>query len=190
MSLSEEIDSHVDRAAKIINHMREFGRKSDIKLVKVQVNDLLERSFEIFSQQLRVRGIDVVWNTEKNLPMIMANPDRLEQVFINLFVNARDAIEEKWNSKDYKKDSKKITFITRSDKKQVIVEICDTGRGIPKDISDKIFEPFFTTKEVGEGTGLGLSISYGIIKECGGKIKVASSNAKGTCFAITFPISD
>ena len=190
LSLSEEIDSHVDRAAKIINHMREFGRKSDIKLVKVQVNDVLKRSFEIFSQQLRVRGIDVAWDIKEDLPMIMANPDRLEQVFINLFVNARDAIEEKWNSKDYKKDNKKITFITKSDKKQVIVEICDTGRGIPKDISDKIFEPFFTTKEVGEGTGLGLSISYGIIKECGGNIKVVYSNEKGTCFAITFPIPD
>ena len=77
-----------------------------------------------------------------------------------------------------------------SDKKQVIVEIRDTGRGIPKDISDKIFEPFFTTKEVGEGTGLGLSISYGIVKDFGGNIKVASSNEKGTCFAITFPIPD
>ena len=190
LSLSEEIDSHVDRAAKIINHMREFGRKSDIKLVKVQVNDVLKRSFEIFSQQLRVRGIDVVWNIEEDLPMIMANPDRLEQVFINLFVNARDAIEENWKSKDYKKGGKKITFITKSDKKQVIVEIRDTGRGIPKDISDKIFEPFFTTKEVGEGTGLGLSISYGIVKECGGNIKVVYSNEKGTCFAITFPIPD
>ncbi len=190
LSLSEEIDSHVDRAAKIINHMREFGRKSDIKLVEVQVNEVLERAFEIFSQQLRVRGIDVIWDIKEDLPMIMANPDRLEQVFINLFVNARDAIEEKWKSKEYKKGSKKITFITRSDKKQVIVEICDTGPGIPKDISDKIFEPFFTTKEVGEGTGLGLSISYGIVKECGGNIEVVSDNNEGSCFVITFPIPD
>ncbi|MDX2441851.1 MAG: PAS domain S-box protein [Desulfobacterales bacterium] len=190
LSLSEEIDSHVDRAAKIINHMREFGRKSDIKLVKVQVNDALKRSFEMFSQQLKVRGIDVAWDIKEDLPMIMANPDRLEQVFINLLVNARDAIEEKWKSKVYKNDSNKITLKTRSEEKKVIAEICDTGPGITKGISDKIFEPFFTTKEVGEGTGLGLSISYGIIKECGGNIKVASSNAKGTCFAITFPIPD
>jgi histidine kinase len=190
LSLSEEIDSHVDRAAKIINHMREFGRKSDIKLVNVQVNHVLGRAFEIFSQQLKVRGIEVHWNTEKGLPLIMANPDRLEQVFINLLVNARDAIEEKWNFKEYKKGSKKITFITRSDSKQVIVEICDTGPGIRKDISDKIFEPFFTTKEVGEGTGLGLSISYGIVKECGGNIEVVSDNNEGACFIIAFPIPD
>ena len=190
LSLSEEIDSHVDRAAKIINHMREFGRKSDIKLVKVQINDVLKRSFEMFSQQLRVRGIDVAWDIKEDLPMIMANPDRLEQVFINLLVNARDAIEEKWKSKIYKNDSNKINLKTRSEEKKVIVEVCDTGPGIPKAISDKIFEPFFTTKEVGEGTGLGLSISYGIIKECGGNIKVASSNEEGTCFAITFPIPD
>ena len=120
----------------------------------------------------------------------MANPDRLEQVFINLLVNARDAIEEKWNFKEYKKGSKKITFITKSDSKQVIVEICDTGPGIRKDISDKIFEPFFTTKEVGEGTGLGLSISYGIVKECGGNIEVVSDNNEGACFIIAFPIPD
>ncbi|OQY13632.1 MAG: PAS domain-containing sensor histidine kinase [Desulfobacteraceae bacterium 4572_187] len=190
LSLSEEIDSHVDRAAKIINHMREFGRKSDIKLVKVQVNDVFKRSFEMFSQQLRVRGIDVVWDIKEDIPMIMANPDRLEQVFINLLVNARDAIEEKWKSKVHKNDIEKITLKTRSEEKKVIAEVCDTGPGIPKAISDKIFEPFFTTKEVGEGTGLGLSISYGILKECGGNIKVASSNAEGTCFAITFPIPD
>ena len=128
------------------------------------------------------------WNTEKDLLLILANQDHLEQVFINLLVNARDVIEEKWKFKEYKKGSKKITFITRSDIKQVLVEICNTSPGIPKDISDKIFEPFFTTKEVGESTGLGLSISYGIIKECGGNIKVASSNAEGTCFVITFPI--
>jgi histidine kinase len=190
LSLSEEIDSHVDRAAKIINHMREFGRKSDIKLVKVQVNEVLKRAFEMFSQQLKVRGIDVAWDIKEDLPMIMGTPDRLEQVFINLLVNSRDAIEEKWESKKSKNDSNIITLKTKSEKKKVIVEVCDTGPGIPEAISDKIFEPFFTTKEVGEGTGLGLSISYGIIKECGGNIKVASSNAEGTCFVITFPIPD
>ncbi|MDY6792476.1 MAG: PAS domain S-box protein [Thermodesulfobacteriota bacterium] len=188
LSLSEEIDSHVDRAAKIINHMREFGRKSDIKLVKVQVNDVIKRSFEMFSQQLRVRGIDVAWDINEDLPMIMANPDRLEQVFINLLVNARDAIEEKWKLNLRKNDSGKITLITRAEEKRVVTEVCDTGLGIPAAISDKIFEPFFTTKEVGEGTGLGLSISYGIIKECGGTITVASSKEKGTCFTIAFPI--
>ena len=190
LSLSEEIDSHVDRAAKIINHMREFGRKSDIKLVKVQINEVLKRSFEMFRQQLKVRGIDVAWDIKEDLPMIMGNPDRLEQVFINLLVNARDAIEGKWESNKHKNDSGKITLKTMSEEKRVVAEVCDTGPGIPEAISDKIFEPFFTTKEVGEGTGLGLSISYGIIKECGGTIKVASNNANGTCFAITFPIPD
>jgi len=170
--------------------MREFGRKSDIKLVKVQINDVLTRSFEMFSQQLKVRGINVAWDIKEDLPMIMATPDRLEQVFINLLINARDAIEGKWESKDHQYDGEKITLKTRSEENRVIVEVCDTGPGIPETISDKIFEPFFTTKEVGEGTGLGLSISYGIIKECGGSIKVASSNANGTCFSITFPIAD
>ena len=89
-----KIDSNVDRATKIINHMRQFARKSEMDLEKVQVNDVLERAFEIFSQQLKVRGIEVIWYIDKKLPKINADPSRLEQVFINLLLNARDAIEE------------------------------------------------------------------------------------------------
>jgi len=187
-TLAEEVDSHVNRATKIINHMREFGRKSDMKLVKIQVNDVLKRTFEIFSQQLKVRGIEVVWELEENMPMMMADPDRLEQVFINLLINARDAIVEKWESKAPEKGDKKITLKTMSIENYVNVEIRDTGTGIPDSILDKIFEPFFTSKVVGKGTGLGLSISYGIIKDCGGNIQAVPGISEGARFLITFPI--
>jgi len=114
---------------------------------------------------------------------------RLEQVFINLLLNARDAIEERWGEKHYDKGDKKITLGIMSDEKSVICKICDTGTGIPEGVSDKIFEPFFTTKEVGKGTGLGLSISYGIVKECSGTIDSAPNNKEqGTCFVLKFPI--
>ena len=95
-----KIDSNVDRAAKIINHMRQFARKSDMDLEKVQVNEVLQNAFEIFSQQLKLRGIKVVWDIEKDLPRINADASRLEQVFINLLLNARDAIEEKWGDRE------------------------------------------------------------------------------------------
>jgi histidine kinase len=190
-TMAEEIDGHVDRATKIINHMRQFGRKSDLELEKIQINNVLKSAFEIFSQQLKVRGIDVEWNIQENIPEIMADPNRLEQVFINLLINARDAIEERWGNMEYKPGDKKISLITECVDKQVSVKVCDTGTGIPKAILDKIFDPFFTTKKVGEGTGLGLSISYGIIKDCGGNITAMSGDEDtGACFMITFPVRD
>ena len=195
-TMASEIDSHVDRASKIINHMREFGRKSDMGLGKVQANHVLEKAFEIFSQQLKVRGIRVIWELEKDLPMIMADPSRLEQVFINLLINARDAIEERWEafaSQDFSGQEgreKTIRLTTRTEAYQIVIEVEDTGKGIPPDVLDKIFEPFFTTKEVGKGTGLGLSISYGIIKDCGGNIKATPNEGKGALFVIRFPIPE
>jgi len=189
-------DSNVDRASKIINHMRQFARKSDMEFEKVQVNDVLKNAFEIFSQQLKLREIEVMWNLQENLPLIKADPSRLEQVFINLLLNARDAIEEETNQSAqtlsqpaiYEKIDKKISLTTNYDDKRVIVEVCDTGSGIPANLLNKIFEPFFTTKEVGKGTGLGLSISYGIIKECSGNIRAKSETGKGACFVMEFPI--
>ena len=189
-TMAEEIDSHVDRAAKIIDHMRQFGRKSDLKLTRVQVNDTLKRADEILGQQLKVRGIEVVWDLESDLPQIMAEPIRLEQVFINLLINARDAIDEKWQSHENKKGDKKITVETRSGPKSITVKISDTGKGIPKAFMNKVFDPFFTTKKVGEGTGLGLSISYGIIQECKGSITAVPNKDMGVSFIMTFPIAE
>ena len=189
LTMAEEVDSHVDRASKIINHMREFGRKSDLDLVGVQVNEVLKRSFEIFSQQLKVRGIEVEWNLESNLPEVTADPDRLEQVFINLLINARDAIMDRIAANERDQTPKKIFLRSRSDADKVIVEVCDTGVGIPPAVMDKIFDPFFTTKEVGKGTGLGLSISYGIITDFGGSITAVGNQPQGSCFVIRLPQS-
>ena len=185
-TMSEEIDSHVDRATRIINHMRQFGRKSDPQLDEIQINEVLEKSFEIFRQQLVVRGIEVDWEIEQNLPLIMADADRLEQVFINLLINARDAIEAKWGPKSPQQGDKKITLKSRSEGARVIVEVQDTGEGIAESNLDKVFEPFFTTKDVGEGTGLGLSISYRIVHDLGGRIAVVSREGEGASFIVTF----
>jgi len=189
-TMLEKIDRNVNRSANIISHMRQFARKSDVVLAEVQINDVLKRAFDIFSQQLKVRGIDVAWNIEQNLPTIMADPSRLEQVFINLLLNARDAIEEKWWSPAPAMGLKKITLKTTLEGNTVVVEVSDTGVGVSDDIVDKLFEPFFTTKEVGKGTGLGLSISYGIIKDCQGDIKVTMNEQGETCFRITFPAKE
>jgi histidine kinase len=187
-TMAEEIDSHVDRASRIINHMREFGRKTERKLDAICVNAVLQKATEIFSQQLKARGVEIVWNLEADLPMIHADANRLEQVFINLLINARDAIEEKASAHPQPKGEKKI-FLTsrRRDDGKVQVEVRDTGKGIPANVIDKIFEPFFTTKEVGKGTGLGLSISYQIVQDFGGAIQARPQEGEGAAFVISFP---
>ena len=189
-TMAEEIDSHVDRASKIINHMREFGRKSDVKKETVLINETLEKALEIFRQQLKLREINIVKELEKDLPPILADPNRLEQVFINLLINARDAIEEKSGKTDQVCVTKEIFLGTSLKNGMVNVEVKDTGTGIPKPILDKIFEPFFTTKNVGKGTGLGLSISYGILQDYGGRIKVETTEGEGSTFIIQFPVLD
>jgi histidine kinase len=189
LELSKEMDSHVDRATKIITHMRQFGRKSDMTRVRVLVNDVLQKAFEIFSQQLKLRGIVIDWQTE-NAPLeIMADDVQLEQVFINLLINARDAIEERMSLNPGSDVEKKIILKTASKEDRIVMEVCDTGIGMPETIREKIFEPFFTTKSVGKGTGLGLSITYGIVKSHGGTIEAVSEERKGTCFILTFPIA-
>ena len=185
-----KVDSNVDRATRIINHMREFARKPDMRLGKVQVNEVLKKAFEIFSQQLKLRGIEVVWDIEKELPKIKADPSRLEQVFINLLLNARDAIEERVGPTETEQGDKQIILKTRREAKTIMCQVCDTGKGVPKGMKDKIFEPFFTTKEVGKGTGLGLSISYGIVKDCGGSIQVVPNKPNGACFILKFPVPE
>jgi len=194
-TLTSEIEGHVDRASKIINHLREFGRKPDMKLEPVDVTEILKRALDIFIQQLKLREIEVAQYFGPDLPLVQADASRLEQVFINMLINARDAIEEKWaaakapGNEAFPAEPKRITLKTYAAGGSVVAEIIDTGCGIPSGVREKIFEPFFTTKRVGKGTGLGLSISYGIIQDCGGSITVDSEPGKGTRFIISLPVS-
>jgi histidine kinase len=187
-TMAEEIDSHVDRASKIINHLREFGRKSDVMKEPIQVNEAMNRACEMFDQQLKLREIKVVKELHADLPLVLADANRLEQIFINLLVNARDAIEEKLERGDDGSAKKEIELKSFEEDGKVVVEIGDSGIGIPETIRDKIFEPFFTTKKVGQGTGLGLSISYGIVQDYDGVIRVESRENEGSKFTVTFPI--
>jgi histidine kinase len=190
-TLSEEIESHVDRAAKITGHMRLFGRKTVFKKENVHINEVLTRAFDIFSQQLKLREITVTWDLTDDLPVIHADPVRLEQVFINLLINARDAIVAKVeNAGDDQETVRRISISTALENHKIRVKISDTGTGIASSNIAKIFEPFFTTKDVGEGTGLGLSISYGIIQESGGDISVHNNRDGGATFVILFHIKE
>jgi histidine kinase len=189
-TMLRKIDGNVDRATRIIDHMRQFARKSDLKLERIQLNEVLRRAFDIFSQQLKLRSIEVAWEIDPELPKIDADPGRLEQVFINLLINARDAIEERWGAAEAGPGLKHIVIGTRAAGPLVVCEICDTGVGVPAHMTERIFEPFFTTKQAGKGTGLGLSISYGIVKDCRGTIRVRPHPAGGACFVLEFPIPE
>jgi histidine kinase len=182
-----KVDTNADRAARIIVHMRQFARKSDISFSRIVLNEVLHSAFEIFSQQLKARGIEVHWDLHEDLPKIEADAQRLEQVIINLLLNARDAIEAKRESAHVTDPSDYITIASRKDNGNVVCLVCDTGIGIPAGHEEKIFEPFYTTKEVGKGTGLGLSISYGIVRECRGTIRCLTGRHKGACFELSFP---
>jgi histidine kinase len=185
-TLSTEIEAHVDRAAKITSHMRLFGRKPTFSKQALNVNNIIKQAFDIFRQQLRLREIDIRWELDEKLPMIMADPVRLEQVFINLLINARDSIVTQ--TEKQKDAAKQIIITSFFDEKRITVQIADTGTGVPDTMIDKLFEPFFTTKKEGEGTGLGLSISYGIILESGGDISVKNNPSPpgGATFTIQF----
>jgi PAS domain S-box-containing protein len=185
--VSKHLREQVDRAVNIISHLREFGRKTDIKKEKVQINEPIEGVFTLLGQQLKLRGIKVALDLREDLPPILGNMNRLEQVFINLVVNARNAMEEKMRDFVGRENDNTLTVRSFKENGQVVVTVTDTGNGIPAEIKDKIFEPFFTTKEAGEGTGLGLSISYGIVKDYDGTIEVESEGGKGTTFKLTFP---
>jgi len=186
-TLAREVDSYVDRATNIINHMREFGRKTEHSEELVDVNTSLDRAFTLLNKQFSARGIKIVWDLNDDLPPVRAISDQLEQVIINLLVNARDVLEEKTWAGD--SDTPTIGIRTYRSKKNVFIDVDDNGGGIPEKLIHKIFEPFFTTKKVGKGTGLGLSISYGLIKDFGGMIFAENSDT-GARFTIQLPIAD
>ena len=184
--LADEMDSQVDRASLIINHLRQFGRKTDIRKANVQLNDCISGTFTVLGRQLELHGIKVELDLDKELPPIKGDRNRLEQVFLNLIMNARDAMDEKQELAG--QDVEKVLRISsKTADDRVVVKVSDSGLGMSEGVKEKIFEPFFTTKPVGKGTGLGLSISFGIVRDYDGIIEVQSFEGRGTTFTISFP---
>ena len=148
------------------------------------MNLLINEVFKLQGQQLKNNNIEIIKETSSDMPCIVkGNPIRLEQMIINLVINARDAVNASG------KKEKKIEIKTRKIENlhTILIEISDNGTGIDEDIRDKIFKSFFTTKEPGKGTGLGLSMVNKIVKEHGGSIDFDSRKEEGTVFRITLP---
>ena len=186
--VATEISKAVDRAAAIIDHLREFGRKSVVSKQRIDVNRAIRGVFTILGQQLKVHGIEVLTDLDETLPPILADENRIEQVLVNLVNNARDAMEARRGGEGaHSAGVLTIRSFVASDR--VVVTVTDTGMGIPFKVRDRIFEPFFTTKEVGKGTGLGLSISYGIVRDYDGSIDFETTEGVGTTFKLSFSMA-
>jgi C4-dicarboxylate-specific signal transduction histidine kinase len=172
----------VRKASEIITHLRTFGRAASVVFEPVVVNDVIERSLSLMREQLRLRQIAVELDLAEDKAVVAGNPIQLEQVFINLLTNARDALVDA---------PQRVIHITSEIRPPVVsVTVADTGPGIPAGLEQRIFDPFFTTKEVGAGTGLGLSITYGIITEHEGTISVESSPGEGARFLVELPLAE
>ncbi len=171
----------VRKATEIISHLRTFGRAAPVSREPIPLRQVIERALSLMRQQLRLREIEVTVDLGREEPVVVGNPIQLEQVFINLLTNARDAMA----------DSPRKAIRISGSVGPAIVEVAfaDTGDGIPPGLERRIFDPFFTTKEVGKGTGLGLSITYGIINEHGGTISVVSPPGEGATFLIQLPLA-
>ncbi len=170
----------VRKATQIIAHLRTFGRAATVSREAVSVKDIIERALSLMHEQFRLRQIQVELDFCPLDPLVLGNAIQLEQVFINLLTNARDALIDA--------PRKQLRIVCRIWEESVYLAFSDTGPGIPAGMEKRIFDPFFTTKEVGAGTGLGLSITYGIITEHKGTIRVINRPGAGATFEIELPL--
>jgi C4-dicarboxylate-specific signal transduction histidine kinase len=171
----------VRKATEIISHLRTFGRAAPASREPMPLRQIIERALSLMHEQLRLRVIEVTVDLGAEEPWIVGNAIQLEQVFINLLTNARDAMADS--------PRKAIRISGSGGPTATDIAFHDTGHGIPPGLERRIFDPFFTTKEVGKGTGLGLSIAYGIVKEHGGTISVVSPHGEGATFHIHLPLA-
>lgn len=181
---AEKIGAAADRCARIVKIFLAMARQQPAKLTNVSINDVVEASLEVAGYSIKSSGIDLDLQLSDDLPAVWGDADQLSQVFINLLVNAEQALHD-WDAR------RKIKVVSRFNKKNgmVVVKFADTGPGIPKEIVSRIFEPFFTTKEVGSGTGIGLSFCHRIVTTHNGTIRVSAPANGGTAFFISLPVS-
>jgi len=177
--LIEKVVKQTFRASEIVNHLLNFSRTGAMDFTEVDLNAVVEEALTLVAHPFRTSRVQVTRNLQQELPPVLGSNNKLQQVFLNLFLNARDAMPTGGT----------VEVRTAAHNGSVEVEIIDTGSGIPREHLNRIFDPFFTTKSSGRGTGLGLSVSYGIVKEHAGKVDVRSTPGKGTSFRLEFPVA-
>ncbi len=173
----EKIIGQTFRASEIVNSLLNFSRTKGASFASVEINKIISETLLLLDHQFKSAGIQVESSLEHALPCVSGNSDKLQQVFLNLFLNAKDAMPGGGH----------LRISTRAENSHIEIEISDTGAGIPPEHLHRIYDPFFTTKGSGRGTGLGLAVSYGIVHEHGGIINVESLPGLGTRFRLKFP---
>jgi signal transduction histidine kinase len=169
------VSTEVNKINSIVQQLLDFSKPKPLKLQETNIHNIIDQMLSLLNNDIIKRKINLVRNYDKALPLLRLDPNQIQQVFCNLFLNAIDALKE----------GGEIVITTKKLSGDVEIIISDTGQGIPKKDLEHIFDPFYTTKET--GTGLGMSIVYGIIKEHKGTIDVESKINKGTTFKIRFP---
>lgn len=175
------IKREADRAIGVIRDLLLFARKTEPRDVPVDINTIVQHTIRLRSYASRSSGIEVHTHLDPSSPQVRGDDQKLQQVLLNLLVNAEYAMQDV--------HVRHLSIMTRKDSEKVHIVISDTGQGMPADVAQRIFEPFFTTKPAGVGTGLGLSVSYGIIQGHNGSISVDSTPNVGTTFTVTLPLS-
>jgi len=173
----EKIVKQAFRASEIVNSLLKFSRVSGSEFAELNINRIIQETLSLVEPMLKTSHVQINLQLASKLPAVSGNYGKLQQVFMNLLVNARDAMPS----------GGELTLVTEQEDSVVRVEVCDTGIGIAPDHLNKIFDPFFTTKAKNRGTGLGLAVSYGIIREHGGTVEVESRSGHGSTFRLEFP---
>ena len=171
------IKENIDRISKIVRELVDFSRPPSFEKMIIDITDVVKTALGIVKYDKRVKKVDFKTEFADEIPKVEIVPDQVLQVFVNIFINALDAIN----------GNGIITVMTYKDQDSVYVEIIDDGTGMDQQTLNKIFDPFFTTKEVGKGTGLGLSVSYGIVKKFHGDILVESETGEGSKLSVKLP---
>ena len=181
-ALLQKVQKQTDRASNIVGNLLNFSRTGNAaEFVEINVNKLLDDTLQLLEPQLRKTQVEIVKNYAAVSPKIYGNAGKLQQVFTNLIINARDSMFGSGGT---------ITLTTDFENEdEIVIEVSDTGSGIEPENINKIYDPFFTTKGVGSGTGLGLAVSYGIVQEHAGVITATSEVGAGTTFRLVFPIA-
>jgi signal transduction histidine kinase/CheY-like chemotaxis protein len=176
----ETIQAEAERASKIVQNLLSFARRRKARKEPTDLNALVRRVVELRSYEHHLRNIDVRLDLAPDLPQTLVDPDQIQQVLLNLVINAEQAVKDR--------DRGWIEVRTRVRNGSIVLTVQDNGPGIAPDALRRIFDPFFTTKQAGEGTGLGLTISYGIVDDHGGRIYAESPPGKGALFTVELPI--
>ncbi len=177
----KDVVREAGRSKKIISNLLDFARESSSELEPLALDELLEGTIALAANQIKLSGIKISFQSAGNLPRVHCDGQQLQQVFLNLILNAIDASPKGSNIE--------VLVLPADDPTYVAVKVIDSGSGIPEHILQSIFDPFFTTKPKGSGTGLGLSVSQGIVAKHGGRIRVSSQEGKGATFTVTLPVT-